>query len=315
MFPQGVDTETALAGIGILPNAEIEVLPCEVLLVVLSLLGIFAAALVELLNQGWFVPKAPLALSQLDSATKLEHLAHRNILEEPPVVSSCVPKARLAPKEGLAPASEVRAVVKNTFLHFEEDEDKPPSPLSRSMPIGAFNHALKAELLQQTTQPRSPCRAAPTAVATVIEEEPLSPQMPQATAPVDQPATAPAEQLHRPRHKHRTPRSARKKRLNLRPGLHWEPCVEPEVFSALPRTPIAGGGTPRSSTSSATPLCLEVLVPESCPRSMENPPRKVQPRIRHRLSLVKELDHSFKVHEPRVIEPRIVEPVWGQFLD
>lgn len=310
MFPQGVDTETALAGMGIFPDAEIEVLPCEVLLVVLSLLGIFAAALVELLNQGWFVPKAPRALSQLDSAAKLEsqHTAHQNIVEEPPVVNSHFPKERLALKEGLAPASEVRAVVKNTFLHFEEDaEDKPPSPLSRSMPIGAFSHALKAEFLQQITQPRSPCRATPSAVVTVIEEEPLTPQMPQATAPVEQP--------HRTRHKHRTPRSARKKRPNLRPGLHWEPCMEPEVVAGLPRTPLAGGGTPRSSTSSATPLCLEVLVPESGPRSMENLPKKVQPRIRHRLSLVKELDHGFKVHEPRVIEPRIVEPVWGQFLD
>lgn len=310
MFPQGIDAETALAT-GIFREADTEVLPCEVLLIVLSLLGIIAAALVELLNQGWFVATTqPFPVGQTGPVTKLEpkHHLQRSIGEEPPLRS-------LVPKEGLTPASEVRAVVKNTFLHFEEEDtdDKPPSPLSRSMPIGMFNHTLKAELLQQTIQPRSPSRAAPTAVATVIEEEPLSPQAPQAALPV--------VQQHHPRKKYRIPRSARKKRLQLAnqlqrglQGLEWEPCVEPEVVPILPSTPMAGGATPRSSTSSATTLCLQVLVPESGPSSIECPPVKVRPRLRHHLSLVKELAPSFEVSEPRVIEPRIA-PLWGQFLD
>jgi hypothetical protein len=303
MFPQGVDTETALASIGVLPNADMEFWPCEVLLVVLSLLGIFAAAVVELLNQGWFVA-APCPDKQMDPVTKLKPQQSVQLSngEGPPMVNSRIPK------EGLAPVSGGRFVVKNTFIHFEEEDadDKPPSPLSRSMPIGAFNHTLKAELLQQTVQwplqPRSPCRAAPMAVAPVIEEEPTSPQLPKVTAPVGKTK------------KPRMPRSARKKRPNLRPGTEWEPCMEPEV---MPRTPIAGGGTPRSLTSSATPLCLEVLVPESGATPVKSPPRKVWPRIRHRLSLVKGLPvgPSFKAHEPRVIAPRIIEPVWGQFLD
>jgi len=294
MFPQGVDSETAMGGVGLFPEADLEMLPCETLLIVLSVLGVFAAVIVECLDRGWFVASAPSSCSDVRKAPVTSLAPKTNLSEEPPV-----------PKEGLVKGSEVRAVVKNTFLHFEEpgNDDRPSSPLSRSMPIVAFNHALKAELLQQTIQPRSPQIVQPSAVATVIEDEQLGSQVPLESAPVA------LQHCSRPR-KRRTPRSARKKRPNLPTGTEWEPCREPEVFSMLPRTPIAGGGTPRTSTSSATPLCLEVLVPKDAPMFIELESKKVRPRNRSQLSLMHELGHNFQAHEQHAIDP-----LWGQFLD
>lgn len=305
MLPQGLDGETAMSSVGLFPEADLEVLPCETLLIVLSVLGILAAVLVEFLNWGWFIASAPCCpdrqTAPLATVVPKHSAVQPNISEEPPVTNSELRK------EGLVTASEVRAVVKNTFLHFEEEtmDDKPSSPLSRSMPIGVFNHTLKAELLQRKLPPRSPCRLQPPAVAAIIEEERItsSLQHPPQSAPL---ALQPCS---RPR-KRRIPRSARKKRLNGRTGPEWEPCVEPEALGPLPRTPIVGECTPRTSTSSATTLCLEVLVPEDAPRFIELPSKKVQARNRPHLSLMHELSHNFESHDCHVIDP-----LWGQFLD
>merc|ERR1719265_350217 len=152
-----------------------------------------------------------------------------------------VPPVGLADKSKDAASTPMRAKVKNTFLHFEDEDGDmqlgaEDGPLSRSMPIGAFNRALEVE--------RGDAAGAEATTPAPTSQVAEHPKTSSGKKPSVKIAISPEEY---------------KEAIGHRTSHNDQSCAEDftDEVPAFPSTPIYGGGTPKCATSAPTPLRLE----------------------------------------------------------